>query len=489
MTHATALRLASALLVLSAGCSGSNPSSSIPPATSTVRESTVNQSRERTVSLHETGRAIALPPVGGMRESIALPRNDARTAATLDITVESIVPAAARLPSVIRAPFAAFTLQASGDVAMRTPPAFVVKLPPAAPANQGALYAWLYDVSAKRWRDLGAVAATGSTIAFGGRGATLRLRAGASYVVVPFTAPPGASCPTIDEFPLPVAVSEPLGIAPGPDGNLWFTEDAGNRIGRITTAGTITEFPLPQPESLLRNITSGPDSRLWFTEASQTKSTIGAITTTGAIVQFTLPITNSQPLGIAVGPDGNIWFTESNPFAGNKIGRISTSGSLTEFAIPTPASVPFDIAPGPDGNLWFTEFFGNKIGRITTSGTIDEFTIATPLSEPRDITTGPDGRLWFTESFGARIGAITTGGSFAEFDVGPELQGITSGPSGSLWFGDAFDNYVGSITTGGAVNKFTIPTHSSFPFDITTGPDGNVWFTEFFGNKIGKLIP
>ena len=32
---------------------------------------------------------------------------------------------------------------------------------------------------------------------------------------------------------------------PGPDGNLWFTEMTGNRIGRITPAGVVTEFPLP----------------------------------------------------------------------------------------------------------------------------------------------------------------------------------------------------------------------------------------------------
>ena len=52
----------------------------------------------------------------------------------------------------------------------------------------------------------------------------------------------------------------------GPDGNLWFTEDAGNNIGRITPAGEITEFPLPTPGSGPAGITVGPDGNLWFTE-------------------------------------------------------------------------------------------------------------------------------------------------------------------------------------------------------------------------------
>src|ERR1700704_1709230 len=77
---------------------------------------------------------------------------------------------------------------------------------------------------------------------------------------------PGASAVTISEFALPTAGSEPFGIAPGPDGNLWFTELSGNRIGRITAAGAITEFPLPIPTSEPLGITAGPDGNIWFAE-------------------------------------------------------------------------------------------------------------------------------------------------------------------------------------------------------------------------------
>jgi len=40
---------------------------------------------------------------------------------------------------------------------------------------------------------------------------------------------------TITEFPIPTAKSGPNGITAGPDGNLWFTEEAGNKIGQITS--------------------------------------------------------------------------------------------------------------------------------------------------------------------------------------------------------------------------------------------------------------
>jgi hypothetical protein len=52
----------------------------------------------------------------------------------------------------------------------------------------------------------------------------------------------------IREFPIPHCGSgcSPALITSGPDGNLWFTEDCKNTIGRITPAGRITEFPLPR---------------------------------------------------------------------------------------------------------------------------------------------------------------------------------------------------------------------------------------------------
>ena len=67
---------------------------------------------------------------------------------------------------------------------------------------------------------------------------------------------------------LPGARSEPAGITAGPDGNVWFTEFGGNRIGRITADGTISEFPVPTAAAGLNDITLGPDGNLWFAEST-----------------------------------------------------------------------------------------------------------------------------------------------------------------------------------------------------------------------------
>jgi virginiamycin B lyase len=293
---------------------------------------------------------------------------------------------------------------------------------------------------------------------------------------------------SITEYVVPTAGSFPQQITSGPDGNLWFTEQATNKIARITPNGAITDFIIPTPSSGPFGITSGPDGNLWFTEASGNK--IGRITTNGAIIdEFNVPTAGSNPQGIASGPDGNLWFTEAS---GNKIGRITTRGGVTEFVLPTAGSQPFAITSGSDGNLWFTEESGNRIGRITTVGGIIEFTVPTAGSKPFAITSGPDGNLWFTEATANQIGRISTSGAFAEFSIptaGSNPQGIATGSDGNLWFTEEAVNQIGRVTTGGAFAEFPVPTANSQPYWITSGPDGNLWFTEQSSNNIAKLVP
>ncbi len=57
--------------------------------------------------------------------------------------------------------------------------------------------------------------------------------------------------------------ADPQGITTGPDGNLWFTEQAGG-IGRMTPKGSLTQYSIggTNPDG----ITVGPDTNLWFVE-------------------------------------------------------------------------------------------------------------------------------------------------------------------------------------------------------------------------------
>jgi virginiamycin B lyase len=297
---------------------------------------------------------------------------------------------------------------------------------------------------------------------------------------------------TITEYHIPptpsVPITSPEFITEGPDGAMWFTEYAGNKISRVTTSGSITEYDIPTLGSQPEGIIAGPDGNLWFTEyGGALLGKIGKITPNGDITEYALPTAASGPYGITVGSDNNLWFTESDA---NKIGKITTTGDITEYDAPA-GSVPHRIVAGPDGNLWFTEYVSGKIGKISTSGVVlNEFPLAAAASGPEDITVGRDGNLWFTQKDGNKIGMITTNGDITEYDV-PTTDsfpyGISKGPDGNIWFTEGNGNKVAMITTSGVITEYVVPTAGSWPYSIAPGSDGYVWFTEADADQVSKI--
>ena len=320
-------------------------------------------------------------------------------------------------------------------------------------------------------------------------------RAAAKTATVSVTISGGAQiCGVFTEFAIPTSRSNPKHIVAGPDGNLWFTEAGGSRIGKITTAGRITEFSIGvTTDSQPNGIAAGTDGNLWFTETSGNR--IGRITTAGTITEFSAGLTpGSYPRVIAAGHDGNLWFTESS---GNRIGKITPLGTIAEYSTGIGSGGnPFGIAAGPDGNLWFTDpgvpgAALNRISKITTDGSVTEYTVPTSFSDPNGIVAGPDGNLWFTECSGNRIGKIAVSGTITEYanglTGGSDPYFITAGPDGNLWFTEFTGNRIGSITTAGAITEYPIPTASSYPHGIEAGPDGSLWFSAAGVNSIARL--
>jgi streptogramin lyase len=102
------------------------------------------------------------------------------------------------------------------------------------------------------------------------------------------------------DFPIPPGrASWPYAMVVGPDGNMWFVEWGGQKVGFITTSGVITEYPIPNAQALI-GIAKGPDGNLWFTDTMA--GTIGRISTSGTnIVHYSLPA-GSYPQGITSRP-------------------------------------------------------------------------------------------------------------------------------------------------------------------------------------------
>ncbi|MFZ4756328.1 MAG: virginiamycin B lyase family protein [Miltoncostaeaceae bacterium] len=292
----------------------------------------------------------------------------------------------------------------------------------------------------------------------------------------------------------------PMGMAAGPDGNMWFTQPSG-AIARMTTAGDVTEFSAGlSAGSTPEGIAPGPDGNMWVAlnaDNAPSKAGIARVTMDGAITEFRTGVTaGSMPYSIAAGPDGNMWFTETGP-GGNAIGRITPSGTVTEFQLPTPGENPRIITAGPDGNLWFTLYGSSEIGRITPAGVITEFALncgtctGITLGSPYGITTGVDGNLWFTMIGSNDLGLITPDGSQAYEDTGLTTgigtTEIVSAPDGTMWFvAPTIDTILRVNVFGGYSTVATGATDWAL-YQMAAGPDGRMWIADNGGKKVRAI--
>jgi virginiamycin B lyase len=219
----------------------------------------------------------------------------------------------------------------------------------------------------------------------------------------------------------------PIGITTGPDGNLWATEELGvfdgavpGTIDRITPDGqTIDRFPIPvgqdQPGHLPGLIAPGPDGNVWFTEYAADVHMLGRITPAGEITEFELPGTVTNSVGVTTGPDGMMWVTQGD--AGDVV-IVDLDGEVLQ-TIPTHPS-PAVITVGPDGNLWFTVPGNAEIARIDVaqSGTATILQIASGfVPATRTVPLGTSVQ-WMLEAPGTHQVRDSTG--LGLFDSGPQ---------------------------------------------------------------------
>jgi streptogramin lyase len=271
-----------------------------------------------------------------------------------------------------------------------------------------------------------------------------------------FVVPVGAE-PEEPEF------SFPLGIAAGPDSDMWFTDAGTNSahdafIGSITPLGQITEYALPS-EGTVDQIVAGPNEEMWFTgftfTSTEREAFIGSINHGGVITKHPVPVGDEpvlpfsqEPKAIAVGADGNLWFTDGTDVTSDKpfVGKLAPSGRVTQYTIPQGNDLLFTshaMVLGPDDNIWFT-VNSEALASVTPSGQISEYPLPELeldryfFSEPiNSLAVGNDGNLWFpcgTDCFGR----ATTAGVVTLFSVDglgeANVKAVAADTEGDLWF-------------------------------------------------------
>jgi virginiamycin B lyase len=240
----------------------------------------------------------------------------------------------------------------------------------------------------------------------------------------------------------------------GPDGNVWFTEQA--HVAKITTSGTVTEFPYPDgfASNTYGSIVAGSDGDLWVSEYSQ--NVIDDVDPSdGSIAQYPLPC---SPTGLVSAKDGNVWAACSN----NTLLRISTSGSYNVVANPLGTDgYPSSFTLGADGNPWFTTANHNMIGEFNIAkNTLSVFFPPTAQGNSYALTAGPDGNMWAFDSLGNTdiyiLNPLGVAPSSITFHVG-NTQTLTVTEKGTTaWTATSTNPGVASVAQGSPANKFVV---------------------------------
>ena len=181
-------------------------------------------------------------------------------------------------------------------------------------------------------------------------------------------------------------LSNPYGIAYGPDGAIWAANNNDNTIHRFSTSGA--DLGVFASTNL-----SGPEA-ISFDHAGNVYVSNNYGTFGGTIREFS-PV--GKDLGIFAttppsGPNGSAFDAEGNFYVvvenGQQIHEYSSTGVDKGVFAALTGEHPIGMAFAPDGSLFVTEFLSGKIRRFSSTGA-DLGTFASGLTQPTYLAFAP----------------------------------------------------------------------------------------------------
>lgn len=312
----------------------------------------------------------------------------------------------------------------------------------------------------------------------------------------------------INEYPVPTG--HPFNIVvetAGPPASVWFTLPDANAIGRLVVTDTLdyqfTTFTVPTANSEPYDLVFNGNDTIWFTENNGNK--IGRLTlSTGSIVEYAVPTANSAPTGIALAPDGRVWFLER---AGNKLAVFNPgSTQFQEFPYELAGGQLEDIAVLSNDLIWLTAPAVNRVSeyRVAQNDFVQVPVISGPggtLFPPGDILVA-NGRIWISGPSQDWVGIYAPGTlSFWEWintwTTGGQPTGLAFSSPDSLthiWYVEVTGNRVGKFVTNaqGDISYYwavELPTPASQPRNLAIAANEHAWITEMGAGKIAEWRP
>jgi virginiamycin B lyase len=252
---------------------------------------------------------------------------------------------------------------------------------------------------------------------------------------------PGTVNVSIKEWLVPTLGSRPHDPLATADGNIWWTGQMANVLGRLDPrTGVMKEFPTKTPKSGPHGLTEDKQGNIWYT--GNAAALIGKLDPkTGDITEYKMPDPAARdPHTPVFDQKGILWFTVQG---GNMVGRLDpTSGEIKLATSPTPRSLPYGMVIDSKGAPWFVEFGVNKIARIDPSTMeIKEYTLPNSETRPRRVAITNDDVLWYSDYSRGYLGRFDPKtGAAREW---PSPSGPQSRPygivalNGIIWFSES----------------------------------------------------
>lgn len=216
----------------------------------------------------------------------------------------------------------------------------------------------------------------------------------------------------VDEFEVTPG-SYPADLDYAPDGSIWFTEMAADRVGHLTVAPTsgytVTEYASPiahagqgRPYGIV--VVGGS---VYFAHPRAVTDCVTLFTPPTSWVDIAGFVSGipDEPHKLVVNSLGQVWGTER---AGNRVSHYlyGTFPVITPHSLSPSDSLPTGLAVTADDHLWFTQWRAGQIGRLIPSGTPQKDYYPMPLAglAPTGIAAEDgDGYIWVLASRPHRV--------------------------------------------------------------------------------------
>jgi virginiamycin B lyase len=277
------------------------------------------------------------------------------------------------------------------------------------------------------------------------------------------------------EYRMDQPQDEPIAIAAGIDGSIWFTIGNADAIGRLRN-GRVERLPTSSRNIEPLGLAIAADGSAWYTDL--TARAIAHIDGAGKIERFVLDTPIARLARLAIAPDGAVWFADPTGYGMTRL----KDGAFSRHQIESARGGPYGVAVTTDGAIWATLQNGNQLLELAADGTSRTFDLPHGGAVPTDVAVGTDGSVWFLQFRTNRIGRFKDG-QFSDVEASQEnaaLSGIAVAPNDDVWFGMMRRGSLGRLRNG-HITVFALPRENARPFSVAVDRDGNVWYADLSG--------